>query len=72
MPSAVVSAFFYDSVSSTLRVRYTSGIIYDYLNVPANVYEAMKNAFSKGKYLNEHIKGHYSFRRINENYNEDR
>jgi len=65
MPSSVISAFFYNSLSSTLRVIYTSGVIYDYIDVPANVYEAMKKAFSKGKYLNEHIKGHYSFKKVN-------
>lgn len=65
MPSSVVSAFYYDSLSSTLRVIYTSGVVYDYINVPAKVYEAMKNAFSKGRYLNEHVKGHYAFRKIN-------
>jgi len=64
MPSSVVSAFFYDLPSSTLRVIFTSGLIYDYINVPLIVYEAMKNSTSKGKYLNEHIKGHYAFRKI--------
>ena len=64
MPSSVVSAFFYDALSSTLRVIFTSGLIYDYTNVPVTVYEAMKKSTSKGKYLNQHIKGHYDFRKI--------
>jgi len=65
MPSSVVSAFFYDSLSSTLRVIFTSGLIYDYINVPLTIYEAMKTSTSKGRYLNQHIKGHYEFRKIN-------
>ena len=65
MPSTVVSAFFYDSLSSTLRVIFTSGLVYDYINVPPTVFEAMKNSTSKGKYLNQHVKGHYAFRKIN-------
>ena len=64
MPSSVVSAFFYNPLSSTLRVIFTSGVIYDYTNVPVKVFEAMKKATSKGKYLNLYVKGHYEFRKI--------
>ncbi len=64
MPSSVVSSFFYNPPSSTLRVIFTSGVVYDYKNVPAKVYEAMKKTTSKGKYLNKYIKGHYDFTKI--------
>jgi hypothetical protein len=64
MPSSVVSAFYYDQASAKLRVIFTSGMIYDYTNVPPEAYEEMKKAFSKGKYLNDHIKTHYNFKKI--------
>lgn len=66
MPSSVVAAIKYDVYSSTLRVIYVSGMVYDYKNVPIEVFEAMKAAFSKGTFLNQHIKGNYEFEKIEE------
>lgn len=64
MPSSVIAATHYDAASSTLRVIFFSGMIYDYINVPEKIYKAMNAAASKGKYLNTHIKGHYDFKKI--------
>jgi hypothetical protein len=55
----------YDRDTATLRVIFVSGLIYDYKNVPEEVYEAMKTSFSKGIYLNKHIKGHYEYEKVN-------
>jgi hypothetical protein len=64
MPSSVVANMNYNPLSSTLRVIFVSGMIYDYLKVPEKVYMAMKTSDSKGAYLNQHIKGHYEFKKI--------
>jgi hypothetical protein len=64
MPSRVVHSFSYDAEKQILHVVFTSGNSYQYLNVPEEAYHAMKNSFSKGEYLNKHIKGHYDFKRI--------
>ena len=63
MPSAVVAAITYDTATCTLRVAYVSGSVYDYLDVPEQVYMAMKKSFSKGAFLNKHIKGKYRFQK---------
>jgi hypothetical protein len=64
MPSSVVAAIEYDAHSSILRVIYVSGMVYDYKNVPEEVYKAMKTAFSKGTFLNQHIKGKFPFEKV--------
>ena len=64
MPSSVVASFQYDVSSSTLRVIYVSGMVYDYKNVPEEVYIAMKASFSKGTFLNKNIKGKYAYKKI--------
>jgi hypothetical protein len=64
MPSSVVAAMTYDPHSSTLRVRFVSGMVYDYKNVPEEVFKAMKNATSKGTFLNQYIKGNYEFEKV--------
>ena len=61
MPSSVIAAMHYDAAAKTLWVRYLSGASYIYKNVPPEVYEEMKAAFSKGTFLNKRIKGHYKF-----------
>ena len=64
MPSSVVAAMHYDAGSETLRIVFTSGLIYDYLQVPEKIYQAMKKTKSKGTYLNRFIKGNFDFVKI--------
>lgn len=64
MPSSVVSKMQYDPESEVLRIVYVSGMVYDYKNVPPEVYEAMKASGSKGTFLNRHIKTNYEFEKV--------
>ncbi len=64
MPFSVVAAIKYDAFNSLLSVKYDSGVVYDYKNVPEEVYAAMKAAFSKGEFLNHHIKGKYEYEMV--------
>jgi hypothetical protein len=64
MPSSVVSSMHYDPGSSTLRIIYVSGEVYDYMRVPESIYKAMKSSGSKGTYLNKYIKGRYEFKKV--------
>ena len=66
MPSSVVATIRYDAPTSTLRVIYVTGLVYDYKNVPEEIYTAMKTSFSKGSFLNQYIKGKYEFEKIKE------
>jgi len=50
--------------SCTLRIRYVSGMVYDYKNVPERVYNDMKKSFSKGTFLNKYIKDKFPFEKI--------
>lgn len=47
-----------------LRIRFNSGGIYDYYNVPITVYQELLNASSKGKYFHAHIKNVYPFNKV--------
>jgi hypothetical protein len=64
MPSTVVASMNYDAMNRTLLVRYVSGMLYRYLDVPAEVYAEMRAASSKGQFLNRFIKGKYAFEKI--------
>jgi len=39
-------------------------MVYDYKNVPEEIYTAMKTSFSRGTFLNQHIKGKFPFKKI--------
>lgn len=64
MPSTVIKHFHYDAASGALIVHYLSGAVYEYMQVPPGVYERMKNALSKGTFLNKHIKPEYAYRKV--------
>ena len=64
MPSTVITAFHYDHKKHVLQIVFTSGTIYEYLDVPETKYTAMKASFSKGIYFNKYIKEHYKFNKI--------
>nr|NJM04752.1 KTSC domain-containing protein [Desulfobacula sp.] len=61
--SSNLARFRYDETSQTLTVQFNSGTTYDYYDVPHHVFEEMKSADSKGKYLNKEIKGIYRYAR---------
>lgn len=49
---------------STLHIRFHSGGLYAYYNVPISVYNGLMNAVSKGRYFHANIKGRYGDTRI--------
>ncbi|MCK4752476.1 MAG: KTSC domain-containing protein [Planctomycetes bacterium] len=55
---------FYISLCNLTSTEFSSGSVYQYLNVPESVYESLMNAASKGKYLNRNIKEQYQVVRI--------
>ena len=48
---------------NTLYVNYKSGT-YKYDNVEKSVYESLMSSESKGRFMNENIKGKYNYSRV--------
>jgi hypothetical protein len=48
---------------TNLYVKYKSGT-YVYENVDKSIYESLLNSDSKGKFMNENIKGRYNYSRV--------
>lgn len=65
MPSSVISRFHYYPDTSTLRIVFLSGMVYDYKNVPEKIYKELKTSSSKGSYLNQNIKPYYDYEKVN-------
>lgn len=62
MPSTVIADMAYDPETQTLSVWFRpSGRRYDYFEVPATEYDALRHSPSKGRYFNAHIRDSYPF-----------
>jgi len=53
-----------NSTMPTLRIVFSNGSIYDYYNVPKEIYEDFLKAESIGKYFWAKIKDKYEYERI--------
>ncbi|AZI68131.1 KTSC domain-containing protein [Kaistella daneshvariae] len=61
MPSSVIKKYFYKPEVKILTIVYVSGAVYDYLDVPQEVFDDFRAAFSKGIYLNKNIKPNFRY-----------
>lgn len=57
--SSNIARFAYDNARGILTVEFKRGGTYDYHDVPSTVFEEMKEAKSKGRFLSESIKPIY-------------
>jgi lysyl-tRNA synthetase class 2 len=61
--SVAVRSFDYDKETHKLRVEFSNGGVYQYHDIPEEVYKAMKDAPSVGQYFNAQIREKYGFDR---------
>jgi hypothetical protein len=64
MPSQVIRGFEYDAERRYLDIVFVTGRIYRYFDVPPGVSAALRKAFSKGEYFNQHIRDAYAVARL--------
>jgi hypothetical protein len=64
MPSTAINYFSYKPETKVLRVIFVSGTVYEYKTVPGGLFENMQASQSKGKFLNQNIKGKFPFEKI--------
>lgn len=64
MPSTVIRSFEYNMATAILKIVFVTGTVYEYYDVPSDVYEQFKSYREKGVYYNSQIKGKYRFARV--------
>ncbi len=64
--SSQVAQIGYDAATRRLAVRFKSGGLYIYCDVPTKVWDGLQAAESKGTYIAKSVKGTYGFVRIPE------
>jgi hypothetical protein len=64
MPSTVIRRFLYSPDDRKLWVEFTTGRRYVYSDVPEEVADAFRTAFSKGTYFNSRIRDNFEYREV--------
>lgn len=62
--SSNINAVGYDTSFGGLIVEYKSGAKYMYEKVPMEVYENLLKAESKGRFINESVKGKFEYKKL--------
>jgi len=62
--SSTVSGIGYDPATLTLEVHFNNGSIYQYFDVPQNVYDQFRTAPSAGQFLAQNIRNAYRYMRV--------
>ena len=65
MPSTVISTISYDKGQAILKIIFVSGMVYNYENVPEEIYNGLLSSASKGIFFNQYIKGKFKFKKLN-------
>lgn len=61
--SSNIVRFGYDDGNRILKVEFRNGSVYDYFDIPDQVFNGMRNAPSKGQYLAQQVKGNFRYAR---------
>ena len=64
MPSTVIRHFRYNPAERELHVTFVTGRRYVYQDVPPDVFDAFRGAFSKGTFFNREIRDGYAYREV--------
>jgi len=63
--SSMIRSVGYDRVESMLEIEFCSGSVYQYSNVPQEIYAELMSADSKGGYFEANIKqAGYDYQRV--------
>lgn len=54
----------YDVPSGLLEVEFRSGGVYQYHDIPEDIYQSLMTAHSKGQYFHDNIMNQYDFEEV--------
>jgi hypothetical protein len=64
LKSTSLNAATYQDQSAFLELEFRSGMIYRYFGVPAQTYQELLRAESKGGYFHQHIRNRFAYAKI--------
>lgn len=66
LESTLLESAAYDGALQILFLQFRDHALYNYYEVPADVYDELLNAPSKGKYFNSRVRGRYRHQRVDQ------
>lgn len=61
--SSSLASVGYRAHDRVLEVRFQRGVVYEYLDVPEDVFASLLTADSKGRYFNQAVRNCFEYRR---------
>ena len=61
LQSSLLSNVAYASSESILQLEFRDGAVYQFFDVPKEIYNRLLAAESKGNYFNRHIRAHFRY-----------
>jgi len=62
--SSNIASIGYDQNATTLEIEFHNGSVYQYFEVPLEVYQNFIQAESKALFFSERIKGYFSYAKV--------
>jgi uncharacterized protein len=62
--SSNIASIGYDEKTATLEIEFLNNSIYQYFDVPEQIYKGLMQADSHGQFLAQNIKGVYRYSKI--------
>jgi hypothetical protein len=64
LSSSTISEVGFEANSNTLEILFRDGRVYQYFDVPENIFDALKAASSAGQFFHQNIRGVFRFARV--------
>lgn len=62
--SSAIASVGYDAATGTLEVEYSHGAVYQYFDIPEDMYVQLMQASSKGTYLYNNVRDAFPYSRV--------
>ncbi len=62
--AATIRSIGYDEATQTLEIEFTNGGVYQYYELPKEVYEQMMKSASLGRFFLFEVKGGYQYAKV--------
>jgi len=62
--SSMLGNISYDETTCRMSITYKSGSSYEYFDVEKAIYNGLKDASSKGKFFNKHVRSNYRCKQV--------
>ncbi len=58
--SSMINSIGYDPETETLEIEFSGGAVWQYSDVPADVWDDFESSGSQGRFFHQNIKGQYA------------